>query len=117
GAVASGAVSGPRAPDTVFFAVYVAPWLTPFALSVGLFALVAFAFLAAVYLTLEAEDTELREAFRRRALSAGVALLRAALLAPAATLRLLVGALALGAVVLLPSLYYLFRVFKGRPTA
>jgi len=37
--------------------------------------------------------------------------------APAATLRLLVGALALGAVVLLPSLYYLFRVFKGRPTA
>src|SRR5205807_3028426 len=54
GAVASGAVSGPRAPDTVFFAVYVAPWLTPFALSVGLFALVAFAFLAAVYLTLEA---------------------------------------------------------------
>ena len=199
GAVASGAVSGPRAPDTVFFAVYVAPWLTPFALSVGLFALVAFAFLAAVYLTLEAEDTELREDFRRRALSAGVALLGAALLvlalsgvgaprvraglilapwavplhlvtgvaavaalvalwqrrygaarvaaaalvslilwgwglsqypyilppdltvtgaaAPAATLRLLVGALALGAVVLLPSLYYLFRVFKGRPTA
>src|SRR5438132_1506907 len=37
--------------------------------------------------------------------------------APAATLRLLVGALALGAAVLLPSLYYLFRVFKGRLTA
>jgi len=31
-----------------------------------------------------------------------------------ATLRLLIGALALGAVVLLPSLYYLFRVFKSR---
>src|SRR3989442_991888 len=33
---------------------------------------------------------------------------------PAVTLRLVVGALALGAVVLLPSLYYLFRIFKGR---
>src|SRR5438093_421459 len=34
--------------------------------------------------------------------------------APAVTLRLVLGALALGAVVLLPSLYYLFRVFKSR---
>ncbi len=33
--------------------------------------------------------------------------------APDATLRLLVGALAAGAVVLLPSLYFLFRLFKG----
>jgi cytochrome d ubiquinol oxidase subunit II len=33
--------------------------------------------------------------------------------APAATLRLVSGALALGAVVLLPSLYYLLRVFKS----
>src|SRR2546429_2435839 len=33
--------------------------------------------------------------------------------APAATLRLVLGALALGALVLLPSLYYLFRVFKS----
>jgi len=33
--------------------------------------------------------------------------------APAATLRLVLGALALGAVVLLPSLYYLLRVFKS----
>jgi cytochrome d ubiquinol oxidase subunit II len=32
--------------------------------------------------------------------------------APPATLRLALGALALGAVVLFPSLYYLFRVFK-----
>jgi cytochrome d ubiquinol oxidase subunit II len=194
--VASGSVSGARAPYTAFFAVYVAPWLTPFALSVGVFALVAFAFLAAVYLTLEAEDAELQEDFRRRALGAGVALFGAALLvlvlsgvgaprvraglifapwavplhvltgvaavvalaalwrrrygaarvaaacqvslilwgwslsqypyilppdltiagaaAPAVTLRLVLGALALGAVVLFPSLYYLFRVFKGR---
>src|SRR5438270_1866198 len=196
GAIASDAVSGSRAPGTGFFASYVAPWLTPFALSVGVFALVAFAFLAAVYLTLEAEDTELQEDFRRRALGAGAALFGAALVvlvvsgsgaprvraglifapwaaplhvvtaaaavaalvalwrrrygaarvaaaaqvslilwgwglsqypyilppdltiagaaAPAATLRLLVGALARGAVVLAPSLYYLFRVFKSR---
>jgi len=196
GAVASGSVSGARAPDTVFFAVYVAPWLTPFALSVGVFALVAFAFLAAVYLTLEAAEPELREDFRRRALGAGVALFGAALLvlvlsgsaaprvraglifapwavplhlltgaaavaalaalwrrryrvarvaaaaqvslilwgwgisqypyllppdltvvaaaAPDVTLRLVLGGLALGAAVLFPSLYYLFRIFKGR---
>ncbi len=196
GAVASGAVSGPRTPDTAFFSTYVAPWLTPFALSVGVFALVAFAFLATVYLTLEATEPELREDFRRRALDAGVALFGAALLvlvlsgsgaprmraglifapwavplhlltgaaavaalaalwrrryrvarvaaaaqvslilwgwavsqypyllppdltvaaaaAPDVTLRLVLGGLALGAAVLFPSLYYLFRVFKSR---
>jgi len=196
GAVASGAVSGPRTPDTAFFSTYVAPWLTPFALSVGVFALVAFAFLATVYLTLEATEPELREDFRGRALGAGVALFGAALLvlvlsgsgaprmraglifapwavplhlltgaaavaalaalwrrryrvarlaaaaqvslilwgwavsqypyllppdltvaaaaAPDVTLRLALGGLALGAAVLFPSLYYLFRVFKSR---
>src|SRR5205823_10587347 len=72
GAVASGAVSG-VAPGTPFFAGYVAPWLTPFALSVGVFALVTFAFVAAGYLTLEAEQPDLREDFRRRALGARLA--------------------------------------------
>ena len=38
----------------------------------------------------------------------------AAAAAPRATLRLMLGVLVLGAVVLLPSLFYLFRVFKGR---
>jgi cytochrome d ubiquinol oxidase subunit II len=33
--------------------------------------------------------------------------------APAATIEVTLAALALGAVVLFPSLYYLFRVFKG----
>jgi len=176
--------------------VYVGPWLTPFALSVGVFALIAFAFLAAVYLTLEAQERELQEDFRRRALGAGVALFFAALAAlllsqrwaprvrealifapwavplhlltaatavtalaalwrrrwrmarvaaatqvslilwgwalaqypyvlppdlpveaaaaPAVTLRLVLAALALGALVLLPSLYYLLRIFKSR---
>jgi len=177
-----------------FTAVYVTPWLTPFALAVGLFTLACFAFLAAVYLTLEAQDTELREDFRASALAAGLAvfvtaalalllarpaapLMRRGLLAsawaipfqlatgafavtalvalwrrsylvarfaaaaqvslilwgwawsqfpyilppdltiadaaaPAATLHLVLGTLAVGAVVLLPSLAYLFRVFK-----
>lgn len=193
GAIASGALpAGGAETDRGFYGMYVAPWLNPFALSVGVFALVAFAFLAAVYLTLEAEDLELREDFRRRALGSGAALFAAAAVAlllspprvrgalifaswalplhvltgaaaitalaalwyrrwrrarlaaaaqvtlilwgwalsqrpyilppdltvaaaaaPPATLRLALAALALGTVVLLPSLYYLFRVFKA----
>jgi cytochrome d ubiquinol oxidase subunit II len=35
--------------------------------------------------------------------------------APAVTLKLTLGALALGAAVLFPSLYYLFKVFKSQP--
>jgi len=195
GTIASGALGeggGPKGDG--FYAIYVAPWLSPFPLSVGLFALIAFAFLAAVYLTLEARERELQEDFRRRALAGGVGLFLAAVVAlllsldgaprvrdglifaawalplhlltaaaaitalaalwvrrwrvarvaavtqvslilwgwalsqypyilppdlsiasaaaPAATLRLVLGALALGAIVLLPSLYYLLRVFK-----
>jgi len=37
----------------------------------------------------------------------------AAAAAPAATLQLVIAALVLGALVLVPSLFYLFRVFKG----
>ncbi|HEV2752108.1 MAG TPA: cytochrome d ubiquinol oxidase subunit II [Gemmatimonadales bacterium] len=194
GAIASGALpNGGAGNGREFYATYVAPWLEPFALSVGVFALVAFAFLAAVYLTFEADEPELREDFRRRALASGAALfaaaasalllsppfVRGALIfaswalplhvltgaaavtalaalwyrrwrlaqvgaaaqvslilwgwalsqrpyilppdltvagaaAPPATLRLALAAVALGAVVLFPSLYYLFRVFKGR---
>jgi cytochrome d ubiquinol oxidase subunit II len=53
---------------------FFAPWLAPFPLSTGAFALVLCAFLAATYLTCEAEDPQLREDFRARALGAGVAL-------------------------------------------
>ena len=193
GAIASGGLTdrGVGVGDA-FYTTYIAPWLNPFAFSVGGFALVAFAFLAAVYLTVEVEEPELREDFRRRALGSGLALfavaLSALLLSPAAvraalvfaswavplhlltgaaavtalaalwyrrwrlaraaaavqvslilwgwalsqrpyilppdltvaaaasppaTLRLVLAALVLGAVVLLPSLYYLFRVFKA----
>jgi cytochrome d ubiquinol oxidase subunit II len=47
-------------------------WLTPFTASVGVFGLVLCAFLASVYLTLEAQSDTLAEAFRRRALVSGV---------------------------------------------
>jgi len=51
----------------------VGPWLDPFAIACGLFALVLFAYLAAVYLTVDAaHDRELQEDFRRRALVTGV---------------------------------------------
>lgn len=46
------------------------PWLAPFSIAVGIFALSIFAFLAAAYLTWETEDVELRNDFRRRALLA-----------------------------------------------
>src|ERR1051325_275852 len=52
---------------------FLRPWLGLFPFAVGLFAVALFAFLAAVYLTVEAEDQSLREDFRRRALGAAVA--------------------------------------------
>lgn len=188
GAVASGALGEERrlaAEGHGFYAGYVAPWLTPFAFAVGLFALACFAFLAATYLTLEARDAELREDFRLRATAAGSAVFAIALIglvvfeeapvvhpgivalaaaaaiaafwsllrrryvlarvaaaaevtiilagwgsaqypyllppdltvraaaAPRITLQLVLFALIAGAIVLLPSLYYLLRIFKG----
>ena len=71
GAVASGRVVAPT--QGTFADRFVEPWLTPFAFGVGLLTLALFAFLAAVFLTLETRDRELVEDFRRRALGAGVA--------------------------------------------
>jgi cytochrome d ubiquinol oxidase subunit II len=51
---------------------FISPWLAPFPFAVGLFALALFAFLAAVYLTLETNDRELQEDFRKRALASAV---------------------------------------------
>lgn len=196
GAVAAGAVGAAGSGVTATFAErYIRPWLAPFPLSVGVFTLACFAFLAATYLTLEAPEGPLRQDFRRRALGSGVAVGAAALVAlvaagrsaplmrhglvasswavpfqlvtaaaalaalgallarryalariaavlqislvlwgwawsqypyivppdltiasaaaPAATLRLVIVALVLGALVLVPSLFYLFRVFKS----
>ena len=197
GTLAAGRVGLPR--TGAFVADYVDPWLSAFTVGVGLLTLVVFAFLAAVYLTVEsAQDVELQEDFRKRALGAGLAAVVIAFLtlwaareeaplvwaglvtakkallvqaltaaaailalwslsarryrvarlaaaaqvslilwgwalaqyphmvppsltihdaaAPAITLKLTLYALAAGAVVLVPSLWYLFRVFKTDPT-
>ncbi len=196
GAIAAGRVGGTL--EGGFRERFIDPWWNPFAVSVGFLALALFAFLAAVFLTLESRDPGLAEDFRRRALASGVAvflaaglalllsmggsapLVRAGLLAspwamplhivtgvsaiaalaalwyrryrlarmaaaaqvslilwgwalsqypyllppgfsirdsasPSATLRLVAIALAIGALVLIPSLFYLFRIFKGAP--
>ena len=69
GAIASGTI---RVQNGVVASGFFETWLAPFPISVGLFALCLFAFLAAVYLTLESRD-ELQEDFRLRALVAGAA--------------------------------------------
>jgi cytochrome bd ubiquinol oxidase subunit II len=71
GAVTEGRL--PATPDGSFARVFITPWLTLFSLGVGAFAVVLFAYLAAVYLTLEAHDSEERAAFRLRALISGFA--------------------------------------------
>jgi cytochrome d ubiquinol oxidase subunit II len=197
GAVTSGRLDGADVGGG-FVARFVRPWLHPFPMLVGLFALGLFAFLAAVYLAVEAHAPPLQEDFRMRALAAGCvtiviavatalganfpelahirgrvfgawwtwalgALAAAVWLgsllalyarwyrlaralavglvtlvlcgwalgqypylispsltireaaAPPATLRPLLIALAVGGVVLFPSIYWLFRVFKSRP--
>jgi cytochrome bd ubiquinol oxidase subunit II len=197
GAVATGAVgTAASSASGSFVDQFVRPWLTLFGFGVGLLALALFSFLAAVYLTVEAEGTELQEDFRTHALWAaaavfviafgvlalswteapmvrqmlvagpwalpfhivtGVAAIAAiaalwtrhfhfariaaaaqvtfilwgwavaqypyllpptftiqAAAAPTRTLILVLWALALGACALLPSLYYLFRIFKLR---
>jgi cytochrome d ubiquinol oxidase subunit II len=192
GAIASGTI---RFENGLLRSGFIASWLAPFPFAVGFFALALFAYLAAVYLTLETDDARLQEDFRLRAIAAGVAVgllalvvfllskdgapsVRAGLTAsawalplhiatascatgafyalwarryrlaracvagqaaliiwgwalaqypylvepnitiqsaaaPRLTLCLLLGALAGGALILFPSLYYLFRVFKG----
>ncbi len=194
GAVAAGRI--PPHPMGSFVDAYIDSWLTPFPIAIGFLTLALFAFLAAVYLTLETDEAELREDFRLRALVAGVMVfitafvaimlarseaqlvwqgltqsswaleyqtaiglaavasfaalwtrrfriarlaagLQATLIlwgwalvqfpwmlpqtltiadaaAPAATLRLVLGALVVGFVALVPSLIYLLRIFKGQ---
>ena len=82
GAIASGSLGeGGSGKGDGFAESYIGTWLIPFAFVVGLFTLACFAFLAAVYLTLEARDESLREDFRARALGAGIAVCVAAALA------------------------------------
>jgi cytochrome d ubiquinol oxidase subunit II len=189
GAIASGTIRSASIPS--FFR----SWIAPFPFAVGFFALALFAFLAAVYLTVEARERALQEDFRTRALLGGVVVGLLALTvfilaktgaptvragisrswwavglhlftaifavgafvtlwtrrytlarfcaaaqvtlillgwafaqfphlvepditissaaAPRVTLELLLGALAAGAILLFPSYYYLFRIFKA----
>jgi cytochrome d ubiquinol oxidase subunit II len=76
GAVASGRI---HVEGRVVVSGFFAPWLSPFAVAVGVLALCLFAFLAAVYLTSSADTGPLREDFRLRALAAGLAVFVAAL--------------------------------------
>jgi cytochrome d ubiquinol oxidase subunit II len=64
GALSTGAIRWDGARVT---SGYVAGWLTPFAFGTGVFALLLFTLLAAVYLTVDSAGEE-REDFRRRAL-------------------------------------------------
>jgi cytochrome bd ubiquinol oxidase subunit II len=70
GAIASGTI---RVDNGAVTSGFFRSWLAPFPLAVGLFALALFAFLAAVYLTLEARERKLQEDFRMRAIMSGVA--------------------------------------------
>lgn len=71
GALVSGRLALPAQGS--FAQTYVHPWLTPFAVTIGLLTLAVFAFLAAVYLCVETDDADLREDFRAKALAAAVA--------------------------------------------
>lgn len=67
GAISAGSI---RLEQGVVKTGFVQSWLAPFPFAVGFFALALFAFLAAVYLMVEAPDAALREDFRARALAA-----------------------------------------------
>ena len=96
GAVTSSAPWDAAGPGT-FWALYLSPWLNFYSLSVGVLALTAFAFLAAVYLAAETTDHDLREDFRVRgvwaAIAVGVAALLVLLLAGAAAQSMQAGLL------------------------
>ena len=79
GAVASGKI---RIVDGEVTSSLWRTWLAPFPVLIGLVSLCTCAYLAAVYLTIDARDEpDLQEDFRRRALGAGIAAIGLALVA------------------------------------
>jgi cytochrome d ubiquinol oxidase subunit II len=84
GAIVSGRVGGAMAAiDTgaavSFATLYVRPWISPFTVAVGVMTLALVSFLAATYLTVEADgEPELQDDFSGRALGAAVAAMAAA---------------------------------------
>jgi cytochrome d ubiquinol oxidase subunit II len=71
GALVSGALAVPA--EASFVARFIVPWWSAFTLTIGGLGLAVFAFLAAVYLTVEVQDAGLAEDFRAMALSAALA--------------------------------------------
>lgn len=128
GALVSGALALPEGGD--FLATYVRPWFTAFAFAVGGLTLTVFAFLALLLgtsgrlavmgaLLTQPWAVPFQEMTGALAVTAIAALLTRryrlarATAAPAITLRLVSYGLVGGAFVLVPSLWYLFRVFKS----
>jgi cytochrome d ubiquinol oxidase subunit II len=72
GAVASGRLRVEPGTGRVLVDFFSA-WWAPFPVALGFFTLGLFAFLAAVFLTMETDEPDLRRAFRARALVSGVA--------------------------------------------
>ena len=72
-----GVVLGCLSDDSVFVVDglsingYLFNWVNPFPITIGLFTLALFAFLAATYLTVEAPNQSLQQSFRSRAIAAG----------------------------------------------
>ena len=126
GTIASGRLTAAASPGS-FTDRFVSPWLAPFPLSVGVLTIALVAYLAAVYLLVEARDAELRRRFTRRSLVSCLAVV----LAAGVTLRLAregapevyaglrhtaVGLLAVFAVIVL-QLGAFFLLWKERPWA
>ena len=70
GVVAGGTLLGASSPvEAGFYAAFIRPWANLFCFAVGVFTCVLFAFLAAVYLIGETQETEIRGIFVRRAMA------------------------------------------------
>ena len=80
GAVASGKMADVSSTAS-FTERFVTPWLAPFPLSVGCLTMALVAYLAAVYLLVEAREAEMRVLFARRAMVSCVAVVLAAAIA------------------------------------
>ena len=98
GSIATGAVADAAEKiggAATFSEVFVRPWAAAFPAAVGFFAVALFAFLAATYLTVDAQDEELCEDFRIRGLAAAGAVFvcaaAALVLAHAAAPRMAIG--------------------------
>ncbi|MCS6286263.1 MAG: cytochrome d ubiquinol oxidase subunit II [Nitrospira sp.] len=72
GVVLGSVAAGMPASSGSFISRYVEPWLAPFPLAVGVFTTVLALYLAAAYLTVEAQGGELQDKFRLRAIGAGI---------------------------------------------